>query len=62
MKAYIDENGDYCITKGFINNKSIKRRFEKSKQVSIYNCNEHDVELLEEGYSAGDYITTILLN
>lgn len=56
------KNGDYCITKGFINNKSIKRRFNKSKQVSIYNCNEHDVELLEEGYTSGDYITTILLN
>lgn len=55
-------NGKYSIHTNFISNKTIKRESNGADRVSIYKCNEIDLEQMLNGVLSGKYITTLSLN
>ena len=57
---YEYDNGEYSIHTNFISNKTIKKESKKANKVSIYKCDEIEKRL--EGFSSGQYITTLILN
>ncbi len=59
---YEYSNGKYSIHTNFINNKTIKKEANGADRVSIYKCNELDLEKIANGFMAGQYITTLALN
>lgn len=59
---YEYDNGEYSIHTKYINNKTIKKENKGASRVSIYKCNKLDLEKRSEGFSAGQYITTLILN
>lgn len=59
---YEYDNGEYSIHTKYISNKTIKKESRGAEKVSIYRCNELDLEKIAEGFSAGQYITTLALN
>lgn len=59
---YKYDNGEYSIHTKYISTKAIKRESRGAEKVSIYKCNEIDLEKIAEGFSAGQYITTLVLN
>lgn len=62
-KLFYDyDNGEYSIHTKFISNKTIKKESRGAKKVSIYKCNELDLEKIANGFMAGQYITTLALN
>lgn len=59
---YEYDNGEYNVHTNFISNKTIKKESKGANRVSIYKCNELDLEKRLEGLSSGQYITTLILN
>lgn len=59
---YKYDNGEYSIHSRYISNKTIKKESRGAKRVSIYTCNELDIEKRLEGFSSGQYITTLTIN
>lgn len=58
---YKYSNGEYSIHSNFISSKTINKEANGAEQVSIYKCNDYQLDELLDGYSAGEYITTYLL-
>ena len=63
MKKLIYEysNGEKRIHNNFIKNSTIRREASGAKQVSIYKCNELQIEKRLNSFVAGEYVTTLLL-
>ena len=59
--VYAYSNGKEFEHTKFISDKTMLREAEGSERVSIYECNELDLEQRFDGFSAGKYITTKLL-
>ena len=59
--VYVYDNGTEVEHTKYISNKSIKRESGDSTRVSIYECNDYDLDERVNGFSAGKYITTILI-
>lgn len=63
MKKLLYEysNGVKKIHTIFINNETILKESSGAKQVSIYKCNELQIEKRLNSFVAGEYVTTLLL-
>ena len=59
---YEYSNGKYSIHTNFINNKTIKKEANGADRVSIYKCNEIELDKKLEGILSGEYITTLALS
>ena len=46
----------------FISNKTILKEANGAKQVTINKCNEYEIDKRLDNKTAGQYITTLLLN
>lgn len=53
--VYVYENGNEITHTKYISDKSIKKEAGDSKRVSIYECNELDLEQRLDGFKAGKY-------
>ena len=63
MKKLVYEytNGLQKIHTTFITKKTMLRESKGARRVTIYKCDELELIKREEGYTSGEYITTILL-
>ena len=62
MYYYSYNNGEYSIHKRMIKNKTIKKESKGATGLTIYKCDETDIENMLDGKLAGQYITTLILN
>lgn len=61
--VYLYSNGNKKEHKNLIKNKTILKEANGADRVSIYKCNEYEVEkIIYNNILAGQYITTLLLN
>lgn len=59
---YEYSNGFKKVHTIFIINKTILKEANGAKQVTIYKCNEYEIDQRLDNKTAGQYITTLLLN
>lgn len=59
---YDYSNGIIKVHTKLIKNKTILKESEGAKQVSIYKCNDYELDRHIEGFTTGKYITTLILN
>lgn len=62
MYYYLYNNGEYSLHKKMIENKTMIKEAKNATGVSIYKCNEADIENILDGKLAGQYITTLMLD
>lgn len=58
---YEYSNGEIKIHTKFIKNKTMLKEAKGAKQVSIYKCNDYEIDDHLDGFITGKYITTISL-
>ena len=59
--VYEYEEGDTKVHTTIISKVTVRREGKGSRKVSIYECNENELDRRLDGESAGKYITTILI-
>lgn len=62
MYCYSYNNGEYSLHKRIIGNKTMIKEANGATGVTIYKCNETDVENILDGKLAGKHIASIILN
>ncbi len=60
--VYDYSNGIIKVHTVYVKSKTMYREANGAKQVSIYSCNEYQLDEHLDGFLTGKYITTILLN
>lgn len=59
--VYVYSDGKEFEHTKFISDKTILKEANGADRVTIYKCNEYELEQRQDGYKAGEYITTKLL-
>nr|DAH72015.1 MAG TPA: hypothetical protein [Caudoviricetes sp.] len=59
--VYVYSDGKEFEHTKFISDKTILKEANGADRVAIYKCNEYELEQRQDGYVAGEYITTKLL-
>ena len=59
---YEYSNGEIKIHTKYIKSSTMRKEAKGAKQVSIYSCNEYELDRRIEGFATGKYITTLILN
>ena len=59
--VYVYSNGKEVEHTKFISNKTMLKESNGADKVTIYKCNEYELEQRQDGYEAGEYITAKLL-
>ena len=62
MYCYSYNNGEYSLHKRIIGNKTMIKEANGATNVTIYKCNETEIENILDGKLVGQYITTLILN
>ena len=59
--VYCYSNGNKFTHSNYVSNRTMLRESEDSKEVSIYECNEIQLDELLDGLFSGKYLRTIRL-